>query len=116
MIGYLSKMFQKKSTLLKKLDELEHENDALDAENFELAERLEEMHVTMRCHTLHVVNTHRTLEAMVLEIDTLKTESRKLYYHTKEMISNARLVPAGELAESLNIVERLTRSDKDANA
>ena len=65
-----------------------------------------------------------------VDIAVIKEESRKLFYHTTELLQNTHLTPAGELEAALSLVERLTRatpgsvvelnkttrSDQDANA
>lgn len=113
MISYIINIFKNKNDLVKKVEELERKLESFEVESLQLDEALEEMRKTVHSRTEQVWATQRRFEDKVFELDILKTESRKLYYHTKEMISNAHLVPAGELEESLNTVERLTRVNKE---
>lgn len=130
MLNTVIKYFQDKSTLISKIEQLERENDALDAEVFDLEKELEETYASIRHRTDSVNSLQLLLANKNVDIAVIKKESRKLFYHTTELLQNTHLTPAGELEDALLMVERLTRatpervdelkkltrSDQDANA
>ena len=130
MLNAVIKYFQDKSTLISKVEQLEHENDALALEVFNLEKELEEAYASIRRRTASINSLQLLLVNKNVDIAVIKEESRKLFYHTTELLQNTHLTPAGELEEVLSMVERLTRatpgsvvelkkitrSDQDANA
>lgn len=116
MLNAIIKYFQDKSTIIAKLEKLERENEALDLEVFNLEKELEEAYASIRRRTDSINSLQLLLVNKNAHIAIIKEESRKLFYHTTDLLQNTHLTPAGELEDALLMVERLTRSDQDANA
>lgn len=116
MLDTIIRYFKDKRNLIREIEQLERENEALDLEVFNLEKELEGAYSSLRRRS----DSLNALQLLVVtknaDIAIIKEESRKLFYHTTELLQNTHLTPVGELEDALLMVERLTRSDQDANA